>query len=370
MHETSRTRYELQLPSGSLPLPAYLPDATYGAVRSLDWADLERCGASGLVMNIFHLMQRPGSSTVRSLGGLHKMSGWSGPIFTDSGGFQAYSLISQHPRRGRLNENGITFEPEGAGRKFELTPEKTVQLQLAYDTDVVICLDDVTHVDAPYEVQETAVRRTIAWARRCRREYERLLAQRDGSRGRPLIFGVIQGGSSRELRKRCAEELLDTGFDGYGYGGWPLDAGGNLLLEIFEYVRELVPIEFPLHALGVGHPANVVACVRIGYGIFDSALPTRDARHGRLYRVDMEKLSQSEPGWFGYVYVADNKHIKTAAPVSGNCDCPTCARYSLGYLHHLFKIGDVGFQRLATVHNLRTMVRLTDVLREELREGR
>lgn len=355
----------LELPSGCLQLPVFLPDATHGVVRSVDSQDLERCGIQAVVMNTFHLMQRPGSSTIRALGGLHEMSSWRRPIVTDSGGFQAYSLISQNPRFGRLTDNGITFQPEGLSRKFQLTPEKTVQLQLAYGADVVICLDDVTHVDAPAQAQEAAVRRTIAWARRCKREYERILAQRETPDQRPLIFGVIQGGGSRSLRRRCAEELLEIGFDGYGYGGWPLDAEGNLLAHLFEYVRELVPPRFPLHALGVGHPASVAACARQGYDLFDSALPTRDARHGRIHVVDTERLAGPVRDWFRYVYVADDKHIKSDRPISDACSCSTCASYSLGYLHHLFKIGDVLFQRLATIHNLRTMTHLTDALRRE-----
>ncbi len=363
MRNTEVSGGRLDLPSGSLRLPVYLPDATYGVVRSVEAEGLERCGIEGLVMNTFHLMQRPGSSTIRALGGLHAMSGWKGPIITDSGGFQAYSLISQNPRRGGITENGISFQPEGADRKFQLTPEKTVQLQLAYGSDVVICLDDVTHVDAPMETQEAAVRRTIAWARRCKQEYVRILGGRDGATPRPLIFGVIQGGGSRELRRRCAEELLELGFDGYGYGGWPLDAQGNLLSAVFEYVRELVPPTFPLHALGVGHPENVAACIRIGYAIFDSALPTRDARQGRLYVVNPEHAGGTGGRWFRYIYIADDKHIKRSSPIDPACDCPACTRYSVGYLRHLFKIGEVSFQRLATLHNLRTMTRLTDALR-------
>lgn len=356
----------LDLPSGTLRLPAYLPDATLGVVRSVDSADLEACGIPAVVMNTFHLMQRPGSSTIRALGGLHAMAGWRRPIVTDSGGFQAYSLIGENPRYGRIGENGLTFRPEGGSRKYQLTPEKTVQLQLSYGADVVICLDDVTHVDAPAAIQTEAVRRTVAWARRCKREFERTLAQRGPAADRrPMLFGVIQGGGSLELRRRCAEELLEIGFDGYGYGGWPLDAEGNLLTEIFAYVRELVPPRFPLHALGVGHPVNVAACARMGYGLFDSALPTRDARHGRLYVADTARLPAAGlPGrdWFRTLYIADDKHIKARGPVDPACDCLACARYPVGYLHHLFKIGDTAFQRLATIHNLRTLTRLTDAL--------
>jgi queuine tRNA-ribosyltransferase len=344
-----------------------MPDATLGVVRSVDATDLLRCEVQAVVMNTFHLMQRPGSSTIQALGGLHEMSAWQRPIVTDSGGFQAYSLIQQNAKFGSLDEDGITFKPEGANRnrKYQLTPEKAVQLQMSYDTDIVICLDYCTHVDAPSEVQELSVMRTISWAKRCKNEFEHLVQQkRLSAEQRPLLFAVIQGGGSRELRKRCTEALLEIGFDGYGYGGWPLDNQGKLLIDIITYARELVPSQFPMHALGVGHPANVAQCARIGYGIFDSAMPTRDARHARLYAFTQDTLTEANGKWFNYVYVNDDKYIKSNTPVSSVCDCLCCTHYSLGYLHHLFKINDTLFFRLATIHNLRFMTMLTQRLRE------
>ena len=357
----------LELPHGRLELPAYLPDATYGMVRSVDAADLENCQVQALVMNTFHLMQKPGSSTIQGLGGLHKMSGWTRPIVTDSGGFQAYSLIRQNPKFGKLGVHGLSFTPEGSDRKFQLTPEKTVQLQLSYGADIVICLDDCTHVDASRSEQERSVERTVAWAKRCRMEFDRLLSQKRLAEGkRPWLFAVIQRGAELDLRKQCAEALLPMNFDGFGYGGWPLDAEGNLLTEVVSYTRALVPAQYPMHALGVGHPMNVLACYELGYGIFDSAMPTRDARHGRMYSF---KNSQAEPecglagSWFSYVYIQDERHIKSDRPLSMGCDCLTCRRYSAGYLHHLFKMGDHLYFRLATIHNLRMMTELCERIR-------
>ncbi|MBN1812266.1 MAG: queuine tRNA-ribosyltransferase family protein [Anaerolineae bacterium] len=363
----------LQLPHGQLQLPVFLPDATMGVVRSVDSADLVRCGVQGVVMNAFHLMQHPGSSTVQALGGLHAMSGWQRPIVTDSGGFQAYSLIRQNPKLGSLTNNGLTFRPGQSHRKFTLTPEKSIQLQVSYGADVVVCLDDCTHVDASLEIQRESVERTIDWARLCKGEFERLVEQKDLSQKlRPLLLAVVQGGGSRELRKRCAEELLEIGFDGFGYGGWPLDGDGNLLADILAYVRELVPAEFPTHALGVGHPAYVVACVRMGYDLFDCSMPTRDARRGRLYALTTDTLPPHRGGieggeadWFSYVYATDDKHIKSDVPISPYCDCPCCANTSLGYLHHLFAVKDGLALRLATMHNLRFMTQLMARLREE-----
>jgi queuine tRNA-ribosyltransferase len=353
----------LELPHGNLALPAFLPDATSGVIRSVDFEDVRRCGVPAVVMNTFHLMQRPGSSTIRALGGLHRMTGWEGPIVTDSGGFQAYSVVRENPRLGHVDDRGITFRSGEEQRKFQLTPEKCVQLQMAYDTDVVICLDECTHVDDPFEVQQASVERTIAWARRCKREYLHLLAQRKLSpKQRPWIFGVVQGGPYRELRERCATALLEIGFDGFGYGGWPLDRQGNLLTEHLGITRELIPRRYPVHALGVGHPENVLACHRLGYEIFDSALPTRDARHGRLFTFT-GPASGEDAGlrgkWLASVHPQDSKHIKSRDPISPLCDCLTCTTYSLGYLHHLFKLNDNLYPRLATIHNLRFMSQLT-----------
>ncbi len=351
----------LQLSHGSLDFPVFLPDATRGVVRGVDSADLEACGVQSVVMNTFHLMQHPGSSTIQALGGLHRMFGWSRPIFTDSGGFQVYSLIRQNPAHGSLTAKGAIFRPDGSSRKFILTPEKSIQLQIAYGADVLFCLDDCTHVADPPETQRESVKRTIHWARRSKAEFERLVEQKGlASEERPLLFAVIQGGGERALRRECAEALLEIGFDGFGYGGWPLDEQGYLLTDLLAYVRELVPPEYPLHALGVAHPANVVACARLGYDLFDGAMPTRDARHGRLYAFLSDEL---EGEWFAYTYVHDRKHVKADAPISRFCDCLCCTRYSLGYLHHLFKIGDSLYARLATLHNLRFMVQLTERIR-------
>lgn len=360
----SRSHQSMNLLHGQLHFPVFMPDATFGLVRSVDSADLESAQIQAVVMNAFHLMQKPGSSTIQALGGLHSMSGWNRPIITDSGGFQAYSLIRQNPRFGNMTARGINFQPEGSNRKFQLTPEKSIQLQLAYGSDVVICLDDCTHVNAPQSDQEESVTRTIAWAKRCRQTFDQLVRQKKLTpQNTPKIFGVIQGGGIPELRRDCAQALLSIGFDGFGYGGWPLNDEGVLLSEILAYTRSLIPEQFPMHALGVGHPHNVVACYDLGYGIFDCAMPTRDARHGRLYTF-ANPPSAPNAGltgkWLQYLYIHDEEHIKSALPLDDDCDCPTCSRFSRGYLHHIFKMNDGLYARLATLHNLRFMTRLTE----------
>lgn len=360
----------LTLNIGDLQLPQYLPDATYGQVRNLSSSASEACGVEAVVMNTFHLMQKPGASTVKSLGGLHQMSGWKKAIFTDSGGFQAYSLIRQNAKFGSLTNNGISFYRSNSKRKFLLTPEKCIQLQVRFGANVVFCLDDCTHIDDPVEEQITSVERTIRWAGRCRKEFDRLMEEkRIPLEEQPKLFGVVQGGQSVDLRKQCANELLEIGFDGYGYGGWPLDSDSQLVEDMLSLLRALIPEKYTVHALGIGHPPYIARCTKIGYGLFDSAMPTRDARHGRLYSFSQEPTLSSidtEDGWFEYIYVNDKRHIKSSAPIEENCSCPTCTHYSLGYLRHLFKVDDCLYRQLATQHNLTFMVRLMKLLRQVL----
>jgi len=364
------TPHTLTLNNGTLKLPQYLPDATFGQVRYLSAEQTASSGMEAMVMNTFHLMQKPGASTVKSLGGLHTMSGWQKAIFTDSGGFQAYSLIRQNDRYGKITDNGIVFIPEDKKRKYQLTPEKCVQLQISFGANVVFCLDDCTHIDDPIEEQEKSVRRTIIWAQRCRTEFDRLLDEKGTpAEKRPKLFAAVQGGQSETLRRRCAQALLETGFDGYGYGGWPLDADSNLVDDILGLLRELIPTEYVIHALGIGHPPYIARCTAMGYGIFDSAMPTRDARHGRLYHFCSDASAKqliSNDDWFGYVYVHDKRHYKSSAPIEEGCACPACSHYSLGYLRHLFKLNDGLYHQLATLHNLHFMARLMQRLQAVL----
>jgi queuine tRNA-ribosyltransferase len=364
---------KLVLPNGDVQLPAFLPDATQGMVRGIDSTDLESVGIEAVVMSVFHLMQKPGSSTIGALGGLHGMSGWQRPIVTDSGGFQAYSMIRQNAKFGSLGDHGIRFKPENSDRDFQLTPEKSVQLQLSYGADLVICLDDCTHVQDSDAEQRLSVERTIRWAKRCKVEFEKQLGQpkRRSDAVQPQLYGVVQGGGDAGLRRQCAEALLEIGFDGYGYGGWPLDSEGNLVREMLALCRELIPRGFPMHALGVGHPQSIVDCTTMGYETFDSALPTRDARTGRLYRFKSDPAMDGfefSDGWFRTLYIDDDKHIKTDGPISPGCDCLACRRYSVGFLRHLHKCNDTLFFRLATLHNLRFMVQLMDLLRTAAHE--
>ncbi|MBL7202251.1 MAG: tRNA guanosine(34) transglycosylase Tgt [Anaerolineae bacterium] len=355
---------------GTVSLPTFFPDATRAVVRTVDAQDLQRCGIEGLVVNTFHLTHSPGIGLVKSQGGVHRFMGWERPIISDSGGFQAMSMIRENARYGTISDAGIHFtNVDAKGRKkLRLTPEKCIQIQFDLGADLMICLDDCPRPDADEGEVADSVRRTIHWAGQCKEEFERQLASRrlDGEK-RPLLFGVIHGGYSKRARWHCAEALISIGFDGYGFGGWPLDLEGNLAAEILAYTADLMPDDRPKYALGVGSPEGVVRCHEMGYGIFDCVLPTRDARHQRLYCYDGEG---GDPFAYSYLYIQDNKHKRDPRPVSDACDCPCCAHYSRSYLHHLFEIQDGLAPRLATIHNLRFYAQLMEKLRDPAQSAR
>jgi queuine tRNA-ribosyltransferase len=357
-------------------------------VRAVDSEGLRAVGVQGVVVNTFHLMRGPGTRLIKEAGGVHRFMDWDGPVVSDSGGFQVYSLIRQNPGSGTIRPNEVIFREPSSGERLTLTPERCVQAQFQLGSDVVMCLDDCTSVaDEPAE-QSRSVERTVRWAKRCREEFDRLLAQSRpprsatprrgaGSRKadaepapRPLLFAVVQGGASEALRRQCAASLAEIGFDGYGFGGWPITPDGSLLTDLLQLVAEATPAGTPLHALGVGRPDHVVRAAALGYSIFDCSLPTRDARHRRLYsflpQCDPSRPSVSfSPGepFYETVYAYDQAHANDFGPLDPTCDCPLCRRHSRAYLRHLFRVEDATAERLATMHNLRFYVRLLDALR-------
>lgn len=348
----------IHTPHGELLLPAFLPDATRAVVRSLDSQDLAACGVTALVVNTFHLTTQPGAGLIKHLGGVHRFMGWQRPIVSDSGGFQLLSMIRGNPRYGTISDRGIHFvHLDRGGDKFKFTPQKSIQVQFDLGADIMVCLDDCPTPEASAAENAEAVRRTVLWARQCRAEFDRLLEVRlKAGEPRPLLLGIIQGGPERQLRADCAAELLEMGFDGYGFGGWPLDAEGHLAEETLAYTARLMPDHLPKFALGVGKPENIVRGWQLGYNLFDCVLPTRDARRGRLYTLtasSREAVDVFAQDFYRFTYLGDEKHKRDPRPISAVCDGLCCRNYALGYLHHLFEIKDTLAYRLATIHNLR-----------------
>ncbi len=350
-------------------LPIFCPDATRGVLRAVDTTDIKNTNTKGLVVNTYHLMFTPGINTIKKFGGIKKFMNWDGFTISDSGGFQMLSLVNKNKKFGQVSEEGVYLTNPGF-EPFLFTPEMCIQVQFAIGSDLKIVLDDCPKIKASrYEIEE-AVERTIRWAKRCKVEFDRLVTENEFTNDtRPLLFGVIQGGSYKDLRKRCADALLEIGFDGFGYGGWPMTRENVLDEEYLDYVAKLVPNGMKRYALGVGLPEEVGKCVSLGYEIFDCVLPTRDARHKRLYvfKKDPEKISTiqefCDKDFYSFLGIHKEANANLDEKIDPFCDCFTCLNYSKGYLRHLFSIKDTLAYRLASIHNIRMYSKLMENLK-------
>jgi queuine tRNA-ribosyltransferase len=339
---------------GEVALPQFVPDATRAVVRGVPAAVLPGHGVETVLVSTVHLASQPGTSVVKALGGVHAFMGWDGPVVSDSGGFQVFSLLTGQKGLASVSDAGLSYRFSPKQRYRELTPTSCIETQLRLGADVVYCLDYCTHPQAPAAEQERSVELTIRWARECRAAFDRLV----GAGPRPLLFAVVQGGQSAALRARCAEALVELGFDGYGFGGYPV-VGGTLVDEV-GLVAQLLPKDSLLHGLGIGTPENVVAAWRAGYRIFDCTLPTRNGRRGVLYAgldLDVDRPYRT-------VRIGDERWVRERGPVDAACDCLLCRHYSTGYLAHLFRVEDSLAHTLASLHNLRFYTRLAEGLRK------
>ncbi len=345
----------------TVPLPIFCPDATRGVVRTLPMSSVAATGITGLIMNTYHLMTQPGEDIVAAAGGVKAFTGWPGLVITDSGGFQVFSLAYSGKGKAKISDDGVIFTHDApSGRqRLSLTPEKCIQIQFKLNSDIMICLDDCPPLESDDRQHNRSIDRTIAWAARCKVEYKAQLQARGLSEddpSRPLLFAVVQGGSDLVRRQRCFDGLQAIGFDGYGYGGWPVLPNGDLDVATVDGLAAIIGPEYPKYALGVGLPEDIVRCVQAGWEIFDCVLPTRDARHGRLYTLRPD-LSAA------YLYISKAKYATEFGPIEADCDCATCQNHNLAYLHHLFKVKDMAAPHLATIHNLRVYARVIEALR-------
>ena len=358
----------LDTAAGRLPLPAFFPDATYGAIRAGTFEDVYRAELYGCEMNSYHLTNKPGAKLIKALGGLHGFTGYSGAILTDSGGFQLYSLIRENADYGEIRDKEIIFRPDRGKEKITFTPEKCIQAQFQFGSDIMMALDMCTHPGDPIDVQRRSVELTVRWGERCKAEFEKLIRQTKPEK-RPLLFGIVQGGADPELRMECGRRLEEIGFDGYGFGGWPLDADGSFRADILKMAADAMPDHKIKYAMGLGKPEEIVQCVQMGYNLFDCVIPTREARHQRLYVFSENGATRegvrSGGKFYRFYYAMDDKNARDARPVDESCDCELCRNHSRAYLHHLFRVNDPQAMRLATAHNLRFYGRLMQLLREE-----
>ena len=335
----------LRTAHGDVPTPAFMPVATQGSVKALDPDDLREAGATIVLANTYHLYLRPGVETVSRLGGLHGFMSWPGPVLTDSGGFQGFSL--EHMRE--IDESGIVFKSHLDGSLHRFTPESVIDHQRGLGADVVMPLDVCVASDSGRDEVEEAAARTGRWAARS--------IEAHGG-GEQSLFGIVQGGVFEDIRERSAAEITAMGFPGYAIGGLSVGESKTAMYETAGHTAALLPQDRPRYLMGVGAPEDLVECVARGVDVFDCVLPTRIARGGTLFVRE------------GRINVDTARFKERDGPIDPSCDCRTCGKYSTAYLNHLFRARELLAYRLATIHNVRFALRLMEEMRAAVVEGR
>jgi len=331
-------RGRLALAHGVVETPVFMPVGTYGTVKAMSPAELHGLGAQIILGNTFHLWLRPGTGVVAAHGGLHRFIGWDAPILTDSGGFQVWSLGALR----KVREEGVTFASPVNGDRLLLTPETSMEIQRALDSDVVMVFDECTPFPATLDEAAASMERSLRWAAR---------SQAAHAGNRNALFGIVQGGMYEDLRDRSREGLVALGFDGYAIGGLSVGEPKDEMLRVLRYTAPRLPADKPRYLMGVGTPEDIVAGVVAGIDMFDCVLPTRNARNGWLFTR------------FGDIRIRNAAHRQDTRPLDGTCDCYTCQHFSRAYLHHLQRINEILGARLATIHNLHYYLTLMRELR-------
>ena len=333
MAESKTTRARagvIQTARGSVETPVFMPVGTLGTVKSLTPDELLSAGAQIILGNTYHLYLRPGCEVIEQFDGLHEFMSWQGPILTDSGGFQIFSLA----KLAKISEEGVTFQSHIDGSRHLLTPEKAIEIQTCLGSDIMMCLDNCIQYPATQEQSQIAMEMTTDWARRCKQAW--LETESDAS----TLFGIVQGSMFKDLRRRSADELINIGFDGYAIGGLSVGEPAEIMLEIADFTLPLLPADRPRYIMGVGTPENLIELVALGADMFDCVLPTRNARNGYLFTST------------GMLRIRNSQYQNDTQPLDAHCDCYTCRHYSRAYLHHLDKCGEILGSRLNTIHNL------------------
>jgi queuine tRNA-ribosyltransferase len=335
----------LRTAHGEVRTPVFMPVGTKATVKTLHPDEVRGLGAQILLGNTYHLYFRPGDELVRDLGGLHRFMAWDGPILTDSGGFQVFSL---RDTIARVDDDGVTFRNVYDGKATRFTPELAQRIQANLGSDIAMCLDQVPPASVPRRQLEDAVRRTTAWAER----------QLDAPRAEgQLRFGINQGGVDPELRRRSIEEIAGLGFDGNAIGGLAIGEDRAAMFETTDWAAGLLPADRPRYFMGIGDPEGVLEVIEAGIDMFDCVLPTRTARTGSALTTG------------GRLNLRNARFARDAAPLEDDCDCPACARFTRAYIRHLVNQNELLGLRLLSLHNLRFLVRLTDGAREAIERG-
>jgi len=339
-------RGRLSTAHGIVETPAFMPVGTAATVKAMRPADVAATGAQMILANTYHLMLRPGAERVARLGGLHRFMAWPGPILTDSGGFQVMSLAKLR----EIDARGVTFRSHLDGASYELTPERSIEIQRMLDADITMVLDECTPYPAGLEDARASMELSLAWAERSKRAF----APREGYG----LFGIVQGSIYPDLRRRSAEALAAIGFDGYAVGGLAVGEGQEEMFRVLDATLPLLPRERARYLMGVGKPADILGAVARGIDLFDCVLPTRSGRTSQAFTRG------------GTVNLRNARHLDDPRPLDAECPCTACTRFSRAYLHHLARAGEILGPMLLTEHNLRHYGDLLRCAREAIAEGR
>jgi queuine tRNA-ribosyltransferase len=332
---------------GEIRTPAFMSVGTAATVKAMRPEEVRESGADIILGNTYHLMLRPGAERIAKLGGLHKFMGWHGPILTDSGGFQVMSLSKLR----KIDENGVTFSSHLDGAKFELSPERAIEIQNLLGSDIVMQLDECIRLPAPDAEVERAMQLSLRWAERCKRAFE------GASPGRAL-FGIVQGGTVPKLRKESARELVKIGFHGYAIGGLAVGEPQDVMLATIEETMPELPVGKPRYLMGVGEPDDILAAVERGIDMFDCVLPTRAGRHALAYTR------------FGKINLKNARHAEDTSPLDPQSACPAARDYSRAYLHHLVKANEMLGAMLLTWANIAYYQDLMQGIRDAISAGK
>jgi len=335
---------------GVIQTPAFMPVGTQGTVKSLTAQHLEEIGAEIILGNTYHLYLRPGDELIARRGGLHKFAGWSRPILTDSGGYQVFSLSD----RRKVQEQGVHFRSHHDGSAHLLTPEKAVEIQANLGSDIAMVLDECPALPSTVEIIDTSLQLTARWARRCR---DRFLELKGEGRGHAQ-FGIVQGGTFADLRRKSAELTVSIGFEGYAIGGLSVGEPNETMYQAVEQTTPYLPVDQPRYLMGVGTPIDLVEAVARGIDMFDCVMPTRNARNGQLFTSE------------GPLNIKNAQFIEDDGPVDPACGCYTCRHFSRAYLCHLFRAGEMTSATLNTLHNLSFYLDTMRRIREAIAFGR
>ncbi len=338
-------RGRIQTARGPIETPAFMPVGTAGTVKAMRPESVAETGAQILLGNTYHLMLRPGAERVARLGGLHRFMNWSGPILTDSGGFQVMSLSSLR----KLSEEGVTFKSHIDGSKHHLSPERSMEIQKLLGSDIVMCFDECPALPAARAQVAESMALSMRWAQRSRDAF--------GQRPGHALFGIQQGGLEEDLRAESAEILQNIGFDGYAIGGLAVGEGQEAMFACLDYAPKQLPDDRPRYLMGVGKPDDLVGAVARGVDMFDCVLPSRSGRTGQLFTRR------------GVLNIKNARHGDDPRPVDAECTCPACRKYSRAYLHHLFRSGEILGSMLMTWHNLHYYQDLMSEMRAAISHG-